>query len=217
MTTLSRANVSIKPDELLYVYDFIDTNKDGKLDYKELSEVLRGQRTIDAAAHIAKQRKEAGKDHGYTPSELANINNGSKQVSFDKEEVRSLGNVSGMSSILRKSDAEGRDVPPLTDPDEHRRNLSEIRDTLLVKAFSFEDILSKMGVARPDRLSKVTFEDFSRVVINYCGPARFSGYQIKFVFKEVAQNLGGADPSTLAGAYVLMKDFKDMFFPGKRW
>lgn len=187
MTTLQRANVSIKPDELLYVYGFIDTNNDGKLSYKELAEVLRGQRNIDAAAHIAKQRKEKGLDHGYTPSELDNINDGSKKVSFDKQEIRSIGeNVSGMSSILRKSDGNARDIPPLTDPDEHRRNLNEIRDTLLVKAFSFEDILSQMGMARPDHLSKVTFEDFCRVVMKYCGQSRFSGYQIKFVFKEVA-------------------------------
>lgn len=53
MTTLQRCNVTIKAEELLYVYDFIDTNKDGKLNYKELADVLRGVRTIDAHTHIA--------------------------------------------------------------------------------------------------------------------------------------------------------------------
>ena len=91
MTTLSRSNVSVKPEELLYIYDFIDVNKDGKLDYKELADVLRGRRTIDAHSHIAQMRKEKGLDHGYTPSELENISQGSKLVSFDKNEVRSAG------------------------------------------------------------------------------------------------------------------------------
>lgn len=91
MTTLQRSNVSVKPEELLYIYDFIDVNKDGKLDYKELADVLRGMRTIDAHSHITQMRKEKGLDHGYTPSELENINKGSKLVSFDKNEVRSAG------------------------------------------------------------------------------------------------------------------------------
>ena len=53
MTTLQRANVTVKPDEILYIYDFIDADKDGKLDYKELSDVLRGTKNIDAASLIA--------------------------------------------------------------------------------------------------------------------------------------------------------------------
>ena len=119
MTTLQRSNVTVKPDEILYIYEFIDSNKDGKLDYKELSEVLRGTKSIDAAAHIAAIRKEKGLDHGYTPSELANIQDGSKQVSFDMNEIRSVGeSVSGMSAILKRSDGEDRKPPPLTDPDE---------------------------------------------------------------------------------------------------
>jgi Ca2+-binding EF-hand superfamily protein len=56
MMTLQRSNVTVKPDEILYIYEFIDNNKDGKLDYKELSEVLRGTKSIDAATHIAARR-----------------------------------------------------------------------------------------------------------------------------------------------------------------
>jgi len=151
---LQRSNVTVKPEEILYIYEFIDSNKDGKLDYKELSEVLRGTKSIDAAAHIAAMRKEKGLDHGYTPSELANIQDGSKQVSFDKNEIRSVGeSVSGMSAILKRSDGEDRKPPPLTDPDESKRNLEVIKTELLEKAFSFEDIIATMGVARPGSLS----------------------------------------------------------------
>jgi hypothetical protein len=88
---------------------------------------------------------------------------------------------------------------------------------LLEKAFSFENIIAKMGLPKPGQLSKVTFDDFSRVVIHYCGPSQFSGYQIKFAFKEICLNLANANQTTLEGAYILMKDFKDRFYPGRSW
>lgn len=74
-----------------------------------------------------------------------------------------------------------------------------------------------MGLVNPSALDRVTFEDFSRVVLHYCGATKFSGYQIKFIFKEVAKGLADANPTTLKGAYILMKDFKDYFYPGKTW
>ena len=77
---------------------------------------------------------------------------------------------------MRNSDVEEREVPPLTDADEHRRNLAEIKNTLLTKAFGFEDILNNMSIARPDRISKVTFNDFAKVVMLYCGPSKFSSF-----------------------------------------
>ena len=116
---MKRENVSINADELMFVYDFIDENKDGKIQYKELADVLQGRRQINAAEHIAKTRKAKGLDHGFTPSELANVQHGSKQVSFDKKEVRTAGHVSDMSSVFKMSDPDERKVPPLTDPDEH--------------------------------------------------------------------------------------------------
>jgi len=88
---------------------------------------------------------------------------------------------------------------------------------LLEKAFSFEDILTKMSLPKPGHLSKINFDDFSRVVLHYCGPSRFSGYQIKFAFKEICLNLANANQTTLDGAFILMKDFKDRFYPGRSW
>lgn len=217
MTAMQRVNVQIPVEDLLYVYEFIDENKDGKLQYKELSEVLRGTRNIDAAARISSVRKAKGQDHGYTPSELANIKEGSKNVSFDKNEIRSAGEVSGMSELMRRSDTDDRKVPALTDEGEHRRNIQEIRDTISKQARSFEEILSQLGTVRPDQHSKITFDDFYRAIIHYCGPQKYSGYQLKFAFKEIAKNVEKADPATLAGAYISVMDFKDSFYPGKTW
>ena len=71
---------------------------------------------------------------------------------------------------MRRSDMAEQKAPPLTDEGEHRRNLEEIRKLVLENAFSFEDIISKMGtIVRPDLFSKVTFDDFFRVVAAYCG------------------------------------------------
>ena len=118
---------------------------------------------------ISERRAKEGVDHGYTPSELAGIREGSKQVSFDKNSInthteRSIGEVSGMSSILRKSDPDDRKAPPLNDPNEHSINQKEIRDTFLANAQTFEDLIAKMGKARPDRESQVTFFDFFGIV-----------------------------------------------------
>ena len=40
MTAMKRENVSLNAEELLFIYDFIDENKDGKIQYKELADVL---------------------------------------------------------------------------------------------------------------------------------------------------------------------------------
>ena len=74
-----------------------------------------------------------------------------------------------------------------------------------------------MGKARPDMEGKVTFFDFFKVVQHYCGPGRFSGSQVKFVFKEQARGLERADPYTLEGAYMSVQDFKATFYPARRW
>lgn len=74
-----------------------------------------------------------------------------------------------------------------------------------------------MGVAKPGSFSKVSFNDFSRVVLHYCGNTRFSSYQIKFAFKEICSNLANANQTTLEGAYIYMREFKDYFYPGRPW
>ena len=94
---------------------------------------MRGRRTIDARARIAAKRHAAGLDHGYTPSELAGMREGSKRVSFDRNSIntrddRSVGKVSGLSDIMRRSDPDERQAPPLTDPAEHARNRNEISE-----------------------------------------------------------------------------------------
>ena len=217
MTAMQRVNVAIKAEELLYVYDFIDENRDGKLQYKELADVLQGKRQIRPEEHIAARRVREGVAHGYTDSELAMIMKGSKNPSFDREEARTAGSVSGLSSLMRVSDPDERKVPPLVDPNEHSDNLTVIRAEVS-KAGSFDEILSKMTppVARGSS-ERVTFNDFCQVIIAYCGPQRFSGFQMKHAFRELAVELDTADRETLAGAYIPMKLFKDRFYPGRPW
>lgn len=71
---------------------------------------------------------------------------------------------------------------------------------------------------RPTNISKVTFVDFLKVVQFYCGADKYSSYQIKFVFKDLATGLDRVtDQSTLDGAFIRMQEFKDTFYPGKRW
>ena len=51
----------------------------------------------------------------------------------------------------------------------------------------------------------------------FCGADRFSGSQIKFVFKDLARGLDGTNQATLQGAYIPIRDFKERFYPGRSW
>ena len=141
-----REKVQISIEEIQYIYNFMDENKDGKVNYQELSDVLRGRRQIDVRSRIAALRKERGVDHGYTPSELEHINHGSKHVTFDKNEYRSISGDSGLSSLMRRTDPDERRVPPLVDSEENSRNMQTMKECISKLAASFEDVISKMGI-----------------------------------------------------------------------
>jgi len=63
------------------------------------------------------------------------------QPTFMSGETRSAGSVSGLSSLMKKSEDKEVEVPKLVDDSEHLTNFSEIKDTFLSKCFSFEELL----------------------------------------------------------------------------
>ena len=75
-----------------------------------------------------------------------------------------------MSSVFKMSDPDERRVPPLIDPNEQSSNLDAIRTSLMREARSFDEIITFMSAETSMTVeSKVTFDDFMRVVLNYCG------------------------------------------------
>jgi len=113
----------------------------------------------------------AGEDHGFTPSELANIRDGSNQVSYDVRDARTLSTTSGMgmSKVFKGSDTDEGRGKSLVDLDDHACNLQTIREIFSQKAFSFEDVLAHMpSLVSGDMQSKVTFTDFCSVVQTLC-------------------------------------------------
>ena len=152
ITTLARANVRIPPEEINFIYDAIDENNDGTLQYQELIEVLTGRKQIDAKAYIEKRRARLGINTGISKSEMAKEAQRSREPQADPAESLFVSTPTGMSAILEKSENDGlyRNPPRLVDAGENMRNFMEIRDAFLDSkkgAFSFEDLLNKMNVA----------------------------------------------------------------------
>ena len=208
----------MKPEEVQYVYDFIDENDDGKLQYKELADLLQGRRTIDPAKAIAERRKRKGLDKLDTDPDVIANQKASKINTLDtKETERTAGTVDGMSTLMRRSDAGDRKVPSLVNENEHIENFNEIKETFMRKCFAFEDLLNTMGLVKPGNETRITFEDFFKAVSQICGANKFSRHSIRSVFKNQAVGVEKADPETLKGAYIPARDFKDKFYPGRIW
>lgn len=168
ITTLARANVKIPPEEINFIYEAIDDNNDGTLQYQEIIEVLTGRKQIDAKAFIEKKRARLGINTGISPSEMVKEAKRSREPQIDGAETKTVSTPSGMSSILQKSEYEGKkDVPRLVDAGENMRNFMEIREAFLntkTGAFSFEDLLQQMDVAEHGQNNKIGLQDFNRVV-----------------------------------------------------
>ena len=168
ITTLARANVKIPPEEINFIYEAIDDNNDGTLQYQEIIEVFTGRKQIDAKAFIEKKRARLGINTGISPSEMVKEAKRSREPQIDGAETKTVSTPSGMSSILQKSEYEGKkDVPRLVDAGENMRNFMEIREAFLntkTGAFSFEDLLQQMDVAEHGQNNKIGLQDFNRVV-----------------------------------------------------
>jgi len=50
------SRIKCDPDEINFIYDAIDNDKSGLINYKELLDVIFGVRKIDFVSYIAKKR-----------------------------------------------------------------------------------------------------------------------------------------------------------------
>ena len=100
ITTLARANVRIPPEDINFIYDAIDDNNDGTLQYQELIEVLTGRKQIDAKAYIEKRRARLGINTGISKSEMMKEARRSREPQADPAESNWVSTPSGMSSIF---------------------------------------------------------------------------------------------------------------------
>jgi Ca2+-binding EF-hand superfamily protein len=168
-SAMTKAKVFVNPEEILFIYQLIDEDNSDSISYKELTDVLFGRRKIDMIKLIKDRRHKLGLDTGITEEEIAQNAKYSKKPTVDDHEIRSAGTVDGMSSIMRRSDQEVKQKATLVDEGEHIRNKQEIKELLLEKAFSFEDILQQMDSVKPGNEDKITLADFEKVVAKFCG------------------------------------------------
>ncbi len=155
-----KSGIRVNPDEISAVYDMIDEEHNGNISLKEFFDVISGARKLEVAVFIAARRQKLGLNTGINEEELNAQKKVSMQPTFMSNEIRSAGSVSGLSSLMKRSDEKELEVPRLVDDSEHLRNFSEIKDTFLMKCFSFEDLLQLMGMGKPGSDAKVFMADF---------------------------------------------------------
>jgi hypothetical protein len=105
--TLNRTpGVSFIADDILYLYNFIDSDRDGSISYSEFQDLVLGTRKPNFESIIRQRRKDMGLDIGYSRSELARFNQYSREPGIDSfESKRTHGSLSlGMSQIMKSSD-----------------------------------------------------------------------------------------------------------------
>lgn len=142
MATLHRQKVQASQEDILFIHNLLDGNKDGKVQYKELQKLVNGQFSrAEIEAAVSRRRAEKGEDHGLTPSELQYQQRGSN-VNQTEQSERTVGTrVSGLTTLQQRSDVEERVVPSLVDEHEHAKNIQVIRECIQERAKSFEEVL----------------------------------------------------------------------------
>ena len=118
---------------------------------------------------------------------------------------------------MRNSELEQKERAKFIVDDEQVENTQKIKEIFLQKAFNFEDILAVMGNSKPGNAGKVTYDDFTKVVCNYCGNSTFSSWQVNRVFQEYADYPKGVSKSEVAKGHIPILRFKDAFYPGRPW
>ena len=171
-----KAGIRINPDEISNVYSMIDEDNSGTISLKEFFDIVSGDRKLDLVSMIAARRHKLGLDTGINESEINAQRKVSMQPTFMSGEIRSAGSVSGLSSLMKKSDDKEIEVPKLVNDDEHLTNYSDIKDGFLTKCFTFEDLLQLMGLSKPGNDAKVFLSDFNRAVVSLFGGAKFSNF-----------------------------------------
>jgi hypothetical protein len=136
---------------------------------------------------------------------FADINSQSKGEYRDNESVE------GLSSIMHRSAIEGTDRK-LVDEDDVLHIYNDIKE-LFRKAFSFEDLLAKMGKPELTKENMVTFKDFETLVKSFDGGHRFSSMQVRTVFNNYAFGKNAVTKES----YISLVEFKDKFYPGIHW
>lgn len=87
---------------------------------------------------------------------------------------------------MDRSAFEHSDHKNFIDDNDMLNNYNEIKEMFRANAFTFEDILAKMGKPEIAKENIVTFKDFKKVVVGMPGGSKFSNLQIKTVFMSYA-------------------------------
>jgi len=184
MKVISKERIGVKHTDIETIHKLIDDESADRIDYKRMMNVLLGKEVLNLIEIIKKQRIKDGRATGITEEEKKLTGPMSHMpTKDDKISVKVSDDFfSGMSDVMRNSEAEQREKAKFIVEDEYVENTQKIKEMFLEKAFNFEDVLAVMGNSKPGFADKVNFDDFSKVVVHYCGTSMFSNWQVNRVF-----------------------------------
>ena len=194
------------------MYACIDNDNDGSISYKEFCDVVWGNKKVDLHAYIAKRRHDLGLDTGIDPKVQKQLAKESINPLVD-DEYRSVGSVSGLSALMKRSEDE-KPVNKFVDITEPSRNFQEIKSIFKDKFFTFEELLQVMFQdSKTTMQARVTLKELEKAVIFCCGRSKFSTFQIKSVFLIHAEN----QKAGVEQAFIPIREFKELFYPSQLW
>lgn len=210
---LQRAGVNVTDQNLLKVFEVIDLQQTGRINYNDFVNVVQRNIQLPLEQIVRKRRKDKGEslaDHieeEIDPEEKKRIEAyKSYQAEVASKQDQDIGSVKGLSQIMRMSEDNGSERHFIDDEDSiHLQN--EVKEMLRVNFIAFEDILQKMG-APTRKTNVVTLKDFETVIRSMPASTKYSNQQIKNLYMTHARK--GVD-----GEFVIQAtEFKDKFFPG---
>ena len=104
---MQEMKIKINPNEIIFLFEFIDEDATDSISYTEFINVVKGFRTIDVEKVIHAKRARLGLDQGIDHEEIMRNNYKSMEASVDRRENNSAGTAPGLSEIMnvQSSDA----------------------------------------------------------------------------------------------------------------
>ena len=124
-SAMNQLRITLKQDDIKYVNDVIDYGSGSLIDYRNFCDVLWDDKKIDVVALVADRRHQLGLDTGVDPKDAKAMINQSQAVDRPSGQ-RSLGQVSGLSDIMKKSEASFQPVKSFVDQGEAFDNFKVI-------------------------------------------------------------------------------------------
>lgn len=228
MTLSTQLKINIKMADCQRVQEVLDPQGRGDVDYNQFCEAVWNPNKFNVAKLIAEKRKRLGQNNGVDPITAARLAEASmRSVSqpggsaFDSQRIgRDFSQTDDMSSIMGLSDGVPAEKPSIFQ-DTSQTDFERLQSLFVVNYNSFDELLAVVQIRqdrkKPGEESKIRYDEFARLVQNTYQKKNesvpFSQTQLQNVFRNFVRGSGMSE--SVDEMYIPLKDFKDIFYPGR--